>query len=531
MMKSQDNLSSLGLCLLALASAACSGADSGGSTASATVSAGLSTVDVPVAADIPSDGVAAATIEIVLRDAEGRPVPDLAVTVGSTGDGNSFWPASAMVADAGGRARILMTSTRSGAKVLTVTVGGGSGGRSLSLEDEPEVRFVEPDVPRKRVSVSSSGEEAEDFNGQAAVSGNGRFVGFQSKAPNLVPGDSNQKEDVFVHDLHTGTTERVSLTPSGGQFTDLSGRPSLSDDGLLVAFQGRESDDDAVFVRDRVSRLTQAISDAVALDGRCFDPALSGDGRWVALVCNDGESQHVYVVDRLSPSVSLISKSSSGQPGDDPSYAPWISRDGRWVAFASTADNLVSGDSNDKDDIFVHDRATGVTRRISVDAGGNEGDDDSREPAIAADGRWVAFTSKAENLVPDDDNGKDDVFRYDLLRGAIERVSVDPWGSEVDKESWLPDIGADGNFVVFSSLSDDLVDDDANGKEDVFRRDMSTGVTIRVSLAIGGSDPNEFSTGAALASDMPVVAFTSMAQNLVPEDENDKTDVFTAPRD
>lgn len=530
-MNHHDVLRSLGPCLLACVAPACSGGGSGDPGRAAAprgpVSSTLSTVAVPVPSDIPSDGVSAATIEIALRDEGGDPVPGHPVTVAASGAENFFWPSQTLATDAGGRAEILMTSTHAEAKVVTVTVDGGR----QELEDEPVVTFVEPDVPRARVSVSSSGEEAKDFSGQAAISGDGRFVGFQSKAPNLVPGDSNQKEDVFVHDLQTGKTERVSLTPSGSQFTDLSGRPSLSDDGLLVAFQGRASDEDAVFVRDRAKGVTAPISDAVGLDGRSFDPAISGDGRWVAFVHEDGESQHVYVVDRLDLSLELVSKSTSGVPGDDPSHAPSISRDGRWVAFASTADNLVGGDSNDKDDVFVRDRATGVTRRVSVDASGDEGDDDSREAAIAADGRWVAFTSKAENLVPGDDNGKDDVFRYDLLTGGIERVSVDPWGDEVDKESWLPDISADGNFVAFSSLSDDLVQDDGNGKEDVFRRDMALGSTLRVSLSLGGSDPNEFSTEPALARDAPAVAFTSKAHDLVPDDENDKTDVFTAPRD
>ena len=510
--------------------ASCSSGGSGGSE-SASVSRTLSSVSVPVLSGILSDGVAAASIEITLRDPNGQPVPGRVVTITATGSQNFFWPADTARTDGSGSTQILLTTTDAGDKELSVSVDGGAGGGPLTLDDQPLVEFVDPEVPRRRVSVSSADKEAEDFNGQAAISGNGRFVGFQSKAPNLVPGDSNQKEDVFVHDLQTSTTERVSLTPSGGQFTDLSGNPSLSYDGLLVAFQGRLSDDDAVFVRDRPAGLTQPISDAAGLDGRCFDPALSGDGRYVAFVCNDGESQHVYAFDRLSLALELVSKSSTGQPGDDPSYAPSITRGGRFVAFASTADNLVGGDSNDKDDVFVHDRQTGRTIRVSVDAGGDEGDGDSREAAIAADGRWVAFTSKAENLVSDDDNGKDDVFRYDLATGAIERVSVDPSGDEVDKESWMPDISADGSYVVFSSLSDDLAAGDSNGKEDVFRRDMAAGVTIRVSLALGGSDPDEFSTGPALASDAPAVAFTSKAQNLVPDDENDKTDVFTAPRD
>ncbi|MBL8860531.1 MAG: PD40 domain-containing protein [Planctomycetes bacterium] len=336
---------------------------------------------------------------------------------------------------------------------------------------------------------------------------------------------------MFVHDLVTAVTQRVSLTPSGSQFTDLSGRPSLSDDGDLVAFQGRDGDTDAIYVRQRGLALTQSISATAGLDGQCVEPAISGDGRWVAFVRITGESQHVYVVDRTDLSYELVSRSSSGVAGDEPSRAPSISRDGRWIAFASTADNLVANDTNEKDDVFVHDRQTGVTRRVSLSSGGAQGNDDSGEAGIAADGRFVVFSSKAENLVAGDDNGKVDVFVHDMLTGLTERVSVNPQGGEVDAESWMPRIGADGRYVVFSSLSDDLVAGDSNGKEDVFRRDLDLAATIRVSRAQGGGDPDELSTGPALAADAPVVAYTSKAGNLVPDDDNDKEDVFTAPRD
>ncbi len=466
----------------ALTLAACGSGGGGG--AAATADPGASTVTIPQTAGIASDGIAGATIQVTLRDAAGAVLPQRAVTVTASGDGNLFLPAATRTTDLAGQAEFRLTSTRAERKRVRVTAELDGG--TATLADGVEVDFGTPTVARARVSVSSAGAEANDFNGHAAVSGNGRFVGFLSKAFNLVPGDTNQKEDVFVHDRVTGATERVSLTPAGGQFPDLSGKPSLSDDGSLVAFMGRLADDDDVWVRDRISGTTQPISPATPLNGRCFDPMLSGDGRWVAFVNNNGESQQVYVYDR---------------------------------------------DSNEKIDVFLHDRQTGATTRVSLSAGGNEGNDDSIDAAIAADGRWIAFSSKAENLVPGDDNGKSDVFVVDTQTGAIQRVSVNPQGGEVDKESWLPRLSADGSYVVFSSLSDDLVSGDSNGKEDVFRRDLVTGVTIRVSLGLGSTNPNEFSTAPALANDAPVVAYTSKASNLVPSDDNDKEDVFVAPRD
>lgn len=507
-----------------LALAACSG----GSGASATpVNAALSAVDVSVTGVLLSNGIDQAEIAITLRDASAAPLPGRTIDLAATGAGNLFWPASRVTTDAAGRAIARLSSTAPGAKQVTVLVDPAS--TPVVLPATPVVQFDAALSNNVRVSVSSGGAEANDFSRAAAISGDGRFVAFLSKAFNLVPGDTNQKEDIFVRDRLANTTERVSLRPSGGQFTDLSDEPALNDDGRYVAFQAKESDDFEIFLRDRAAGVTHNISAATGLNGYFLWPDLSGDARFVAFVRNNGESQHVYVHDRQSGATTLVSKSSSGTPGDGPSYAPSITRNGRWVAFASAASNLVPNDSNDKLDVFVHDRQSGQTRRISVDAFGAEGHDDSIEPAIAADGRWVAFASKAENLVPFDDNGKIDVFRYDLASAMVERISVTSSGAEVDKESQSPDLSADGRFVLYHSLADALAPGDSNGKDDIYLWDANTGRSVRQSLGLGGGDPNEFSVRPAVDDLARVLAFTSKASNLVPSDSNDKEDVFAAP--
>lgn len=515
--------------LLALAVlAACSGGG-GGNADTTPVSDSLSAVQLVADGPIASDGVDGALLRVTLRNESGQPVVARQVQVRSTSAASQFVPAASVRTDLTGVAEIRVTSGQPGRKRLTVSVE--NAGTTVDLPTQPEVDFVPANVARRRVSVSSNGTEGNDFSGQSAVSGNGRYVAFQSKADNLVAGDSNEKEDVFVFDRDTSTTERISLQPSGSQFPDLCSAPSLSDDGFLVAFEGRATDTDAVYLRDRLASVTEGISAQSGLSGRCFAPRLSGNGRFVAFLCNNGEWQRVFVFDRATGTTSLVSRSTAGAPANGACERPSISRDGRYVAFASIADNLVGSDSNDKYDVFVHDRQTGTTRRVSVASNGAEGNDDSIEAAIAADGSAVAFASKAANLVPSDDNGKSDVFVHTLADGVTTRASVNPQGNEVDKESWQPVLSADGTFVVFASLSDDLVAGDRNGKEDVFRRDLVTGVTVRVSVARGGGDPNEFSTQPALAADAPVVAFTSKADNLVASDENDKEDVFVAPRD
>jgi Tol biopolymer transport system component len=466
---------------------------------------------------------------VILRTADGRPIPGRVVRVRASGLDTEFVPSDAVPTGLDGTAEIRITSTRAERKQLSFTVS--NAGIDVELPVQPEVDFVPASVARRRVSVSSAGTEANDESGQPAVSGNGRFVAFQSKADNLVAGDDNGKEDVFVHDRDSGVVELVSLQPDGTPFPDLCGVPSLTDDGRLVAFEGRATDTDAVYVRDRLTGSTTRLPSPAGGSSRCFDARIAGDGNSVAFLCNNGEWQRVFVRNLLTGTTTLVSVSSTGAAANGACERPSISRDGRFVAFASIADNLVSGDSNDKYDVFVHDLATGATRRVSVASNGDQGDDDSIEAAIAADGGSVGFASKAQNLVAGDDNGKSDVFVHDLLTAQTVRVSLDPQGNEVDKESDQPALSADGRFVVFASQSDDLVAGDRNGKQDVFRRDLVAGVTVRVSLARGGGDPNEDTLEPALAADAPVVAFTGKADNLVANDDNDKEDVFVAPRD
>jgi hypothetical protein len=163
-----------------------------------------------------------------------------------------------------------------------------------------------------------------------------------------------------------------------------------------------------------------------------------------------------------------VSVDSAGNQGNDYSFYPAISADGRFVAFGSLADNLVPDDTNGTYDVFVHDRKTGATKRISVDSAGNQGNEGSYDPAISADGRFVAFWSAADNLVPGDTNGTVDVFVHDRKTGTTKRVSVDSAGNQGNSDSYDPAISADGRFVAFSSWANNLVPGDSNGSGDVF---------------------------------------------------------------
>jgi Tol biopolymer transport system component len=229
--------------------------------------------------------------------------------------------------------------------------------------------------------------------------------------------------------------------------------------------------------------------------------------------------------------------------------SPAISGDGRFVAFASSASNLVKKDTNGATDVFVHDLVTGRTVRASVDSAGAESNDVSFRPDLNGDGRFVVFDSAASNLVPGDTNGVPDVFVHDLLTGTTERVSVDSAGGEANGQSVGPGIrggsafgariSGDGRLVAFDSIATNLVADDTNtcgpfytdiaGEcPDVFVHDRLTGETVRVSVDSAGAQANDASTDPDISADGSTTAFFSAASNLVAGDTN-TCPVFSEP--
>ncbi len=351
------------------------------------------------------------------------------------------------------------------------------GGRSIAIS-EGRVYFRTPEwrnarQTTERVSVASDGTQGNSESHFPSLSGDGRIVAFWSLADNLVPGDTNSEFDVFVHDRATRETERVSVASDGSQGNggfsspgDHTAFPSLSDDGRIVAFDSladnlvpgdtnREGD---VFVHDRATRETERVS--VASDGtqgygESARPSLSGDGRIVAFHSGallGNRAGAVFVHDRATREIERVSVASDGTQGYAVSTLPSLSRDGRIVAFTSFADNLVPGDTNSEFDLFVHDRATGQTERVSVASDGTRGNGPSLFTPLSDDGRIVAFWSAARNLVPGDRNNFE-VFVHDRATAATERVSVASDGTQANSETELPSLSGDGRIVAFPSFA------------------------------------------------------------------------------
>ena len=205
---------------------------------------------------------------------------------------------------------------------------------------------------------------------------------------------------------------------------------------------------------------------------------------------------------------------------------PVISGDGRFVAFSSAATNLVANDTNGRDDIFLRDRQAETTNRISLGPVTAQGNAHSVMPRISADGCQVAFESDATNLVVGDTNLATDIFAYDCQTGTISRVSVASDGSEANDRSYDGAISANGRFVTFASGAGNLVANDANGWVDIFVRDRQSGVTTRVSVASDGSEADSNSYRPALSANGRYVVFASYASNLVADDSNGFSDIF-----
>jgi len=228
--------------------------------------------------------------------------------------------------------------------------------------------------------------------------------------------------------------------------------------------------------------------------------------------------------------IERVSVSSAGIQANGNSEEPSISSDGSIVAFISEATNLVSGDTNDVQDVFVHDLDTGITERVSVSSAGFQADDEVFTMNLSSDGRFVAFGSYATNLVADDTNGFIDVFVHDRDTGATERVSVATAGTEANNESYSPAISSAGRFVAFRSDATNLVVNDTNHNSDIFVHDRTLGVTERVSVASDGTQANGDSTLPAISADGRFVAFSSEASNLVAGDTNNQADIFVHDR-
>lgn len=289
---------------------------------------------------------------------------------------------------------------------------------------------------------------------------------------------------------------------------------------------------------DGVTTRVNVASDGTQANSYSQQPAASADGRFVVffsqatnLVPGDTNFRlDIFVHDRLTHTTERVSVATDGTQGNGHSQYAQINADGRWVVFQSGSDNLAAGDGNWDYDVFLHDRLTHTTTLVSVNDQGVQGNSASNRPSLSADGRFISFRSRATNLVPGDTNGKWDIFVRDLATGHTERVSIATDGTQSDGDSLAATISGNGRIVAFESDATNLVEGDTNGTKDVFVHDRWTGETSLVSIALDGGPSrggwSQVSLGNGVSSDGRWVAFFSEAYNLIKEDTNGKWDIF-----
>ncbi|MCW6005986.1 hypothetical protein K1W54_15570 [Micromonospora sp. CPCC 205371] len=390
-----------------------------------------------------------------------------------------------------------------------------------------------------RISNSVSGDDPNDVSYRPAISADGRNVAYASAASNLVPEDVNPGTDIFVTDTRTGATSKGNLTSTGSQINLGSVDPDISADGRYVTFvsygtnivAGDPNPLGNVYVRDRVAGTTARVTPPnLSGDNDMFNafPSISADGRYVAfatpraLVPEDTNNElDIYVWARETGALERVSVSADFSDSNGSNHRPDISQDGRYVAFSSFASNLVSNDTNNTWDVFIRDRLTGATSRASVSTTGAEGNAETTNADISGDGRYVVFGSYASNLVAGDTNGDRDAFLHDRATGRTELVSVSPTGGQFADAGRNPVVSANGRYVAFTARSEPAA------VQQVLRRDRWTGTTIMVSLSTAGAVANADCDDPAISRDGLGIAFSSTATNLVPRDtEPDHTKIF-----
>lgn len=395
------------------------------------------------------------------------------------------------------------------------------------------------------VSVATGGAQANNDSYYSLVSDDGRYIVFQSEASNLVPGDINNKYDIFRRDLVTEATELVSVATNGNSASGLSLSPTVSGDGRFVAWSsdaanlivGDTNGTWDVFLRDMDAGVTTRVS--VDADGnqvfqRSDGAQLSPDGKYVifesdaALLARDTNGiKDCYRRNLIVDLLDLVSVTQSGGQGNGISYAPQISDDGLFACFFSSASNLVPGDSNGWGDVFWKDMRTGELLRVNVSSAGGQSNGESIWPYVSGDGLTVTFCSRGSNLVAGDTNSNWDLFAHDMLTAETSRLNVRPDGGQANSYVRSPSaMSSDGRYVIFASLSTNLVPGDTNGFQDAFVRDRALEETFRVTFGADGSETDDDSFVPHMTPDLNVVTFTSEARNVVDSDTNGRRDIF-----
>ncbi len=406
-------------------------------------------------------------------------------------------------------------------------------------EEEPDLFVFDTrtgDIKRIDVRASSSSM----IPTQSSISDDGRYVVFSSTIDGTVAGDDNEKEDVFIYDTSTDTLSLMIENSPKANYN-----PIISADGNFIAYilvtpVDEDTNNYDAYLYDRVNDTHQLISKnskGENFDKSTWEAFVSADGSFVSLITRSTNitpydiynNRDVFLLNRSTSSVQLVSghtPNSNGSSGDIVS----LSADGRYVAFSSNATNLVLNDNNDKKDIFVKDRRSGTMQLVSINSDGTQGNSDSTNPSISDDGRYITFESFSDTLTSGDTNSKTDIFLHDRQNHTTILVSKNG-STESNDHSIRANISANGRYIVFKSDASNLVADDDNDRQDIFLKDMNTDTIELISIASDGTQANgQVNMSATVSADGRYVSFRSNSSSLTSVDLNSKPNIFLRDR-
>ena len=389
------------------------------------------------------------------------------------------------------------------------------------------------------VSVARDGRSSGKSSDLGHVSTTGRFVAFDSRASNIVKGDTNGARDVFLRDSQKSKTTRVNVSSEGREARDdgcqckISSRVrAMSADGTVVGFitssptldeDDRDESPDG-FVHDARTGETQMVTGNDRSKVSSDVMAISATGRYVAYeVIPEEEETRIYFWDRKRGGRKWINLETGGHPPFTGEVVS-ISASGEWITF-------VTGDyTENRDQVWLMEMATGIVTQVSVSSSEEGANNTSHGGMMSADGRYVAFSSYGDNLsgLGGDKNFGPDAFLRDLETGTTTLVSVrDEDGMQsLQGDSGASGVSDDGCRVLFGSDAPDLVEGDTNVLSDLFVRDVCAATTTRVNIGSDGSESRAESVSAAFSGDGAWVAFQTRGVNMSPDDGDQKYDVF-----
>lgn len=395
----------------------------------------------------------------------------------------------------------------------------------------------------QRISISEAQIEPNNASWSSNISSNGRYIAFYSAADNLVPEVNPAIVDLFVFDFNLNKLTRITKDEGLPWWGELS--VSLSSDGRFVAFPtydddlilGDTNENLDIYVYDQLNKSYERVSvasDGTEGNGLSQSPVISDDGRYVAFrstsyTITPGQvyDNNAYLHDRFTHETIFIARNSDTTS---------ISSDGNFIVFNSIKENIVNGDTNNAEDVFVFDRTSGQIERVSVNNVGIQGNNDSISGSISGDGRYVAFVSRASNFIPTTSSIPYNIFVRDRVLGTTKLVSKSITGTFGNDRSYSPEFSEDGNLIVFSSYATNLITEDNNyycrvdyleNCSDIFLYDMKTESITRVSTTSTGQETNGDSFAPAISRDGEMIVFGTEAFNIIIGDTNSVADIYT----